>query len=392
MTAQRRAEAENRVLSSGPAPGGRGGGGAGRRTAIHLRQSGVLAPVRLPAGAGRRPADRDPGGSRSARRSAAGRGDRRIGAFGGWQGEVERRARDGSAVPVLMSAARIRDDNDAIAGYVVTYLDLRPLRDAERAMRASEQRYRALTENSSDVITLLEPDGTQRYVSPSVTRILGSRPVRLIGGNIAELLHPQDIEIARLALSAAIAQPGVVHRCSSSGCAAGTAATGHFEAVGSSLLDDPAVNGIVDQLARSHRTPGTSRGVAAQGQSRAGRAERLQCHPGARRQRAGAAGRYLPAGGRDRRLPDGVGGVHRRWRFARAAPGGGGRHVDRPSLEAYCRLMPAPNSADHPAVRVAAEGRTIVIHDAESPSLSEPHRAFLHRYGIAASIHLPLLE
>ena len=47
---------------------------------------------------------------------------------------------------------------------------------ARAELEASERRFRALIENSSDVVTLIDADGTILYDSPSSTRVLGLEP------------------------------------------------------------------------------------------------------------------------------------------------------------------------------------------------------------------------
>ncbi len=53
---------------------------------------------------------------------------------------------------------------------------------AEEELRESEKRFRSLIQNASDVITLLETDGSIRYKSPAVERILGYREEEMVGG------------------------------------------------------------------------------------------------------------------------------------------------------------------------------------------------------------------
>src|SRR5438034_557867 len=64
-------------------------------------------------------------------------------------------------------------------------------RAAER-LRASEQRFRALVEHSSDVITLLAPDGTVIYASQSTQPVLGYGATENVGRSAFELVHPDD--------------------------------------------------------------------------------------------------------------------------------------------------------------------------------------------------------
>ncbi len=56
------------------------------------------------------------------------------------------------------------------------------------------ERFRALVQNSSDIITLLDVDGTILYVSPSVEHVVGYRPEELVGKNAFDYIHPEDLE------------------------------------------------------------------------------------------------------------------------------------------------------------------------------------------------------
>ncbi|MDP9362715.1 MAG: PAS domain S-box protein [Chloroflexota bacterium] len=110
--------------------------------------------------------------------------------------------------------------------------------------RASEARFRSLVQNAADVITVLEPDGVRRYVSPAVGRMLGFRPEELAGANVLEMVHPDDAAHARAFLEERLRNPGAAatleirlrHR------------DGHWlwaEVTATNLLDDPHVQGLV---------------------------------------------------------------------------------------------------------------------------------------------------
>jgi diguanylate cyclase (GGDEF)-like protein/PAS domain S-box-containing protein len=70
------------------------------------------------------------------------------------------------------------------------------LRKNELMLRQSEERFRSLVRHASDIVTILDADGTIRYESPSVEQILGRRPEELVGRNIFDYLHPDDKEWA----------------------------------------------------------------------------------------------------------------------------------------------------------------------------------------------------
>jgi diguanylate cyclase (GGDEF)-like protein/PAS domain S-box-containing protein len=107
-----------------------------------------------------------------------------------------------------------------------------------------EAYFRSLVENARDVIHVINPDRTTRYVTPSIKRLLDYEPEELIGRSVMEFIHPEDVERALVELRAGRAAPGtgmpievrVKHRDGSWRI---------FEGVGRNLLDDPVVRGVV---------------------------------------------------------------------------------------------------------------------------------------------------
>src|SRR3954465_15198311 len=64
---------------------------------------------------------------------------------------------------------------------------------AEAALAASERRFRSLVQNSSDLVTIVAPDGTILYASDSAERIVGYSPPALVGTSLLEYLDQQDV-------------------------------------------------------------------------------------------------------------------------------------------------------------------------------------------------------
>jgi PAS domain S-box-containing protein len=54
----------------------------------------------------------------------------------------------------------------------------------EETLRHSEEHFRSLIENASDVILVVTPEGRAQYASPSVQRVLGHAPAALLGENL----------------------------------------------------------------------------------------------------------------------------------------------------------------------------------------------------------------
>jgi diguanylate cyclase (GGDEF)-like protein/PAS domain S-box-containing protein len=83
-----------------------------------------------------------------------------------------------------------------LAGAVILSAEVEDARkEAEEQRLKSEERFRALVENASDGIALVDGKGFFIYAGPSTERVLGYHD--LVGRNFAELLHPEDLPIAR---------------------------------------------------------------------------------------------------------------------------------------------------------------------------------------------------
>ena len=62
-------------------------------------------------------------------------------------------------------------------------------------LRLSEERFRSMIENSSDLIALVNRKMHYSYVSPSHLKIIGHAPETLLGRQIIDMLHPDETKI-----------------------------------------------------------------------------------------------------------------------------------------------------------------------------------------------------
>ena len=68
-----------------------------------------------------------------------------------------------------------------------------------------DQRYKAILENSIDLITFVDANGRILFDSPSIERLLGVLPAERLGRSMFELIHPEDLPRARAAVATAMA-------------------------------------------------------------------------------------------------------------------------------------------------------------------------------------------
>jgi PAS domain S-box-containing protein len=86
------------------------------------------------------------------------------------------------------------DARKAAAAVVYTLRDTTEQRRAESALRESEEKYRLLAENSTDMISRHDAAGVYLYASPASKRLLGYEPEELIGRSAYELIYRDDFD------------------------------------------------------------------------------------------------------------------------------------------------------------------------------------------------------
>jgi len=78
---------------------------------------------------------------------------------------------------------------------------------AREVLAASEARFKAFVQHSSDVVGVVDTAGTITYVSPSVTAVFGYEPDALVGHNIVDYVHPDDVDIGFRTIGALADRP-----------------------------------------------------------------------------------------------------------------------------------------------------------------------------------------
>jgi diguanylate cyclase (GGDEF)-like protein/PAS domain S-box-containing protein len=136
---------------------------------------------------------------------------RELAEFGGWllalpDGPVEftKRwtAKQGHGVWAHhLCLKRTRDDGSVVLFGAAR--DVTAQHEAEKALSRSQDQYRLLAENASDVVWRTDLDAVVEWVSPSITSVLGWSPDELVGSRILDHVHPDDSHRVRSATAAA---------------------------------------------------------------------------------------------------------------------------------------------------------------------------------------------
>jgi diguanylate cyclase (GGDEF)-like protein/PAS domain S-box-containing protein len=158
--------------------------------------------------------------------------------------EARRLTKSGSCIDVSLSSAPLLDDSGSVDGIISVIDDVSPRTRAERELRESEERFRSLVQNSTDVVAILDEGATVRYVSPAVGKMLGYSPRELLRRPALRAIHPKDVRRVRRAFRELIANPGATSSIEFR-LRDWEGAWRQIKTVSQNLLHQPSVRGIV---------------------------------------------------------------------------------------------------------------------------------------------------
>jgi len=106
--------------------------------------------------------------------------------------EVEILAKDGKILPFEVNAAQI--EYKGKPADLVAFRDIGERKQAEQALRKSEDKYRALLTNINDLVMEIDSEGKFTYISPQIFDMFGYTQEESIGLAVYDFIHPDDIE------------------------------------------------------------------------------------------------------------------------------------------------------------------------------------------------------
>jgi two-component system, cell cycle sensor histidine kinase and response regulator CckA len=126
---------------------------------------------------------------------------------GTWSGEFHNRRKNGELFWEWATISPIHNGDGRLTHFLGVKEDITQRKSVAEALRASEERFRLLTENASDLITVLNNVGVIRFQSPSSERVMGYKPGDLMERNAFDFVHSEDAARVEVALQQGISDP-----------------------------------------------------------------------------------------------------------------------------------------------------------------------------------------
>lgn len=102
-------------------------------------------------------------------------------------------ARNGQSLWMQLYIQPMFNDAGEITQYLAIGKDITERKKAEAELALSEQRFKALVQEGSDLIVIVDHEGRFTYCSDSLRKVLGYEPSSLIYHNLFDYIHPDDV-------------------------------------------------------------------------------------------------------------------------------------------------------------------------------------------------------
>ena len=163
-----------------------------------------------------------------------------------WTGVLRNYKKDGTLFWNELNAVAVRDKDGRATHHVGIVNDVTEREEAKEVLKESEERFRSLVQNASDLITVVDATGTITYESPSKERILGYGPQELVGRPVLEHVHPDDLAQVSAEFINVLSSPGYLSEEPAEFWYRHADGTWRYlESLAANLLEDPSVGSIV---------------------------------------------------------------------------------------------------------------------------------------------------
>ena len=106
--------------------------------------------------------------------------------------EYQIKTKEGRELWTALKANLVYEEGRPVRAHVVAH-DVTERKKAVEALKESEELYRLLAENSTDLIVKHSADGIALYVSPAVRTLLGYEPEEVMGRSMFDFFHPEEM-------------------------------------------------------------------------------------------------------------------------------------------------------------------------------------------------------
>jgi PAS domain S-box-containing protein len=113
---------------------------------------------------------------------------------GAFAGEVVNVTRDGREFTSFLASSRLYDEDGKLLGSMGVSRDITQSKRDQEALRASEERYRDLFENATDLIQSVDAEGIFQYANDTWCATLGYTKEDLSALSLNDVVHPEELE------------------------------------------------------------------------------------------------------------------------------------------------------------------------------------------------------
>jgi PAS domain S-box-containing protein len=114
--------------------------------------------------------------------------------LGAYAGEIKNVDKYGNQFISYLSASLLYDENGNVIGSMGVSRDITDIKEAEKQIRLSEEKYRDLFENAIDLIQSVNEKGAFEYVNKSWMKALGYTQEEVKNLNFLDIIHPKSKE------------------------------------------------------------------------------------------------------------------------------------------------------------------------------------------------------